>query len=729
MASEKKFVKFQKIFSLSFALIFLCHEVAAFSSKDIISPSEGVWSNVQPLVLNGEDGEELYYSFSGTDPYESGFAYDGPVVIDETGSVTVAITAISKDGERSDFSVSYTVHPVTYQTNNPDTAVFIQNLSLNPIRKYVPGTDFSIPADFSYSLSNEMKPYLSGKTLCLSAASSLDRYLPCTVSDGNISYHFVIHVTPQYTDFASAADVPFVITDWDTFTFTGEKLIYQIDDSFWSADKTPVVLDRSVSHVIRWQSMAYEQGNPVPAFELLPKPALKKTSVQNNVIELSLDTSSKMFLLGNVQSASVASSASGKISSLPAKKLSIDVFEGDSVEGTFYAGVYQNGVYQGALSTECSLDRQSCVPPFIDSSFDGEYSRSAVTVSISSFPGEHIFYAVSEPVVSAEGFTRSSENLFSAVVNEKFKPYDSKPIHLVSVNEHASYYKISAYSVDDAGNRSATAEYGVVVDEYNFYLDCTKKSDAVSAAEEDGSFSRPYTSFTRALGAINSRQYTRLYVAGDVVLDEGIAVVKRNCSIIGDDSRFIFSPLSGLKVQNALLEFSGCILEKNCSAYPAGFLSDSDSFILKHMLLVNGGELRIVRSEVVSVFGEDGILVEAENAKVLLENSGLTVQSNSYACNFSSEDTLLSSQNSRVTAVAPTCLNFSLHGGTCVLNGTSTMVIGRIGRTLEITGAKAKLTNNNFGASLENETKSLAAVWKDADSEFIEYSGNNENGF
>ena len=57
--------------------------------------------------------------------------------------------------------------------------------------------------------------------------------------------------------------LPYSIDREGNFAFTGDFLIYQIDDEYWSADKNPRKLDMRQDHIVRWQSMAYEEGNPV----------------------------------------------------------------------------------------------------------------------------------------------------------------------------------------------------------------------------------------------------------------------------------------------------------------------------------------------------------------------------------------------------------------------------------------------------------------------------------
>ena len=53
----------------------------------VISPVAGKFANRQSLILSLREGEEAFYSYTNTNPLNSGFAYDGPVLIDMTGSV------------------------------------------------------------------------------------------------------------------------------------------------------------------------------------------------------------------------------------------------------------------------------------------------------------------------------------------------------------------------------------------------------------------------------------------------------------------------------------------------------------------------------------------------------------------------------------------------------------------------------------------------------------------
>ena len=85
-----------------FALIFL-FLIVSFNgfSQEIINPSQGKWANKQVLVLDVPAGGNVFYSLNGSNPETSGFAYDGPVLIDLTGDIKLSVVIINHDGEKT----------------------------------------------------------------------------------------------------------------------------------------------------------------------------------------------------------------------------------------------------------------------------------------------------------------------------------------------------------------------------------------------------------------------------------------------------------------------------------------------------------------------------------------------------------------------------------------------------------------------------------------------------
>ncbi|MCR5606797.1 MAG: chitobiase/beta-hexosaminidase C-terminal domain-containing protein [Treponema sp.] len=107
--------------------MFINISVFALTKADIISPVPGTWNNKQPLVIsiaNYHPDIEIYYTTSGADPYQSGFAYDGPVLLEESGPVNLKIAAIDNSGKRQDFQINYRV-----QEENISDDSFIKSIS------------------------------------------------------------------------------------------------------------------------------------------------------------------------------------------------------------------------------------------------------------------------------------------------------------------------------------------------------------------------------------------------------------------------------------------------------------------------------------------------------------------------------------------------------------------------------------------------------------------------
>ena len=85
---------------LAFFVLFLVFLNGAYAQINIIRPAEGKWSTKQMLVIDTEDTAEYFYSLNGEDPKTSGFAYDGPVLIDLTGDVTLRIQKATGNEEK-----------------------------------------------------------------------------------------------------------------------------------------------------------------------------------------------------------------------------------------------------------------------------------------------------------------------------------------------------------------------------------------------------------------------------------------------------------------------------------------------------------------------------------------------------------------------------------------------------------------------------------------------------
>ena len=721
--------------------IFFAFPVFSLTQEDILSPLQGEWKNVQALVIDNHEPCGIYYSLTGSDPLVSGFAYDRPVVIEETGNVKIRITAVYPDSRRDDFTVEYTVKnsatdlaegdvsaEIAQESANENSHLseqgraFIDSICQNPLRNYISGDTFPIPKDFKYSFFNGDKPAIPGTELFIDKRNLLERYMPCTIEDSKgRKWHFVIHVVPSLDNKESITseklqqDLPFMLTDWENFYYTGTGLIYQIDDLYWSGVHQKIVLDRSIPHTVSFQSISFEKGNPITTYTIPPMPKLKKESTDGGGEVFSIDEewNGVPFLIGP----SRASLSATNVAKGFYKKIYADTFFGDEIKDGFTAGIYYGGIYQGPVKVECTLDKFPPKPPVIHSA--GKYKRGSSTTSvvIEASEGDAIFYSVSEPIVSEEGFSGASEKAFASVQTGNFTAYSGNPLELNSVNESATFYKIQAYCQDKKGNKSGLAEYRVILDECSFYLNASAPSGENVEMYEEGSYEHPFTSLEQAAEAINSCEYAILHVQGDVPCSTEIQI-NRDCLIIGFESSFEFTGEGSLSITGSKASFKDLNISKRQSSKES-----------KNLLQIKNSSVEFENCELSGVFPGDGILIDSVDSNLTFTATGLTVNAQKYSSCLSSSGGKIVCRNIRSTSSSLDSVNFNVVKGEVDVSASDFSIIANLGCAIELVKSKASLEENNFYAKLSAKSKTHGAVWNEADSFVLVNKGNNFEGW
>ncbi len=467
-------------------------------------------------------------------------------------------------------------------------------------------------------------------------------------------------------------------------------------------------LDRSVWHTVRWQSIAYEEGNPVQEMKLPPKPEVQIVK-NSDFSETAKILSSEKFLFA-------VDNPFENTKNYFYDSITVDTFEGDEFEANLSFCVYYENVFQGKILIPFSIDKRKPQSPVIRSSSISSYTRKDVNLEISGEDGCRIFYAVS-PAFETDSAAEIDANLvFKNIFADDFKLYDGSTITLTAPSEKVSFYKISAYSEDPAENKSSISEYCVVLDEFNYYLDSSSKSETA-----DGTYINPFVTFEQALETINKNEYTILNISGDICLSQSEYDITSDCLIKGNHGRLIFGRGTLLCAKNANLTFENLIIEKDSQSYSGenskNFLEAENSFV------------SIKSCELIGIFEESGILLNLSSGGLNLEDSGLTVNSSSYACAFNSLFSKITCKNSRITSSAETAVNFSVNGAFSVIENSSFTVIAKMGRCLEFVEATAQISGNTFTADLSSDLKGSSPVWKDADSNFVLNENNSQEGF
>ena len=700
--------KFKSFICIGFCL-FIC--IHSFFSLDIISPVPGTWANKQPLILDVPESCEVFYSFTGSDPLNFGFAYDGPVLIDAEGSVPLLIAIISPDGSVEHKKISYNVRIPENSWNPPfDLA--------EPFLTYSCGDVISIPEEYKYCLGKNFVPDISGRTLVLGDCSFPSRYIPCTVTNGNEFWRFVIStkatsdLAKQETEIVEDEESipPFIVSDWDYITFNRKKLIYCIDDGFWSEASGSVFIDRSVPHKISWQSVAYSPENTIYSIELPAKPQIKTVYTEN---------SSVVFEIGNGYTVSIQGYDCAPVSSI-----AIDAFYGEHLKTEIPVNIFYNSIYHGSEIIYVDIDKEPPAPPVFTSSSDLFYNRQPVTLDLNGADDSDLFYSVNLLSEKSSGFSELELTMNSFDKNNyknNYLQYDGNPIKLDTTNGNAVLYSVSAYSCDSKGNKSSLTEYKVIIDPYNYYI-----SSESSSVNPDGSLARPFSSLKDFLEAVDTEGFKRVHLDGIIPVSENI-VLSSKYEFHGINNVSGFKMLNNSSIalnSGAQVAFTNCVLELNNNI--------ANAEISPVFFNINNANVSFVGCEIVANFIGSGSIFVSDSSAVSFDNCGVTVKADRYSSLFSGVRTNLTVNSGRYTVIAPTAVIFSLSSGVFSLTNSDCKVYSNLGRVAELSGVSASISENNFTAELTGDSAAasrVTPVWFDGRSKFIQNTNNSVSGF
>ncbi len=691
-----------------YILGFLCFSFPVFSQ--VINPVSGTWSNRQLLVVDVPPEGNAFYSLNGADPERMGFAYDGPVLIDLSGEVSLSVSIIDKFGNKIAKRISYTV------TDSPlpkdeKSAQFIKEVQQRGVIDYSAGDTFSIPTTLEYSMGENSEVFTEGAELSLNRDMIISRYLPCVVSDGEGRWRFVVRISPVKSGLFSRKDVPFKIIDWDTFDFSDRNFIYKIDDGWWGQPKERIKLDRTVNHTISWQSVDYSKENIVRFYNLPPKPEIEKKVEKNGEVLVSIKGTEgyKFGLIGDGDSLCELYDS-----------LNIDTFKGDNYDGVLKTGIFYDSVCQGIIEIPFNIHKRNPLPPMLMPSVNGYFSRTAVRVALASPEKNEVFYAVAGPVVLDENYSASANDVLFDLNSVSYKKHYNAAVVLAPVSEGAAAYRIAAYCVDKHKNRSKLSEYSVIIDQKNYFLDGTI-TDPDLIAKANGTLSYPFTEFSQIVSLVNKSRFVHVRVTGDVKVPAGTTVISSNCQIDGvNDARLVLAPTTNFIIRNSSVSFSNCVISL---AESRNTTETASLFTLERgVLYLDGVELS-------AVFGKSGFVINSDNSVININNSGITSTAESYSSVISAVDSKINIKKTRLTTVAGTAVNISAKGGLFEISGSTCIVTGVMGRVAELFDTHSSIVGNNFVGDLKKPQGKNKPIYKDEKNYSVEYSGNNITGF
>ena len=686
----------KKVFLIFVSIFF---SAFVFAQLNVISPIEGTFANRQMLVLETDGSGECFYSLNGSDPEAFGFAYDGPVLIDLDGPVEIRIAKTGKNKEEK--TVKYTVIPDNAFTSSYSS--FISTFFDSGILNYTSGSILSIPETLKYSFGLPPDSFLQGRDLSISQSSVLTRYIPCTLLDDSSGkkWRFIIKTFPQSAGLYSRRDLPFVISDWELITFTNDNYIYKIDSEYWELPKKSIRLDRSVSHMIRWQDLEYQEGNPIDFFVLPPKPDLNEEVGDDGSLLFTLqgDPSYSMSLL------SAGASSAPQYQEL-FTQLGADTFYGDSVSGTLEIGFYTNSVYQGKMQVPYSINKRPPSAPLISTSSASFYSREPVAITINGESSSDLYYAISQPyTISSASETYSQDSaIFASIKADNFIKADSSTLSFVLNPEGngAVYFKVAAYSKNEK-NLGPLATYGVIIDQYNYYY-----NSLADPSIADGTSLRPYANFDQVMQAVNKGRYACIRVKGSLLVPTGIHYILSNCLFVNEaDASLEFEEGASIVVKNSnltLKNFTISSLVKEKALYKIDTLVP--------FFKLEDSVLDVDDCQIAAVFNSNGLFAEAVRSSVNVRGTIASVSAAEYASFISGLRTNVNIQNSSINASASTSVIISLNQGNVSLVNNSFKISGQKGRVAEFFAVTGSLQKNNYKASLKNSSNA-APVYSD----------------
>ena len=679
-----------------------------YAEITLLSPVEGVWANRQMLVIDNSEGGDFFYSIDGADPETFGFAYDGPVLLDVAGDVKLNVTRIAAGGKKENTAVSFTVLPDN--AGKTDYKNFIQTFFDGGILNYSAGSELVIPSDFYFFLGLPPENYMPARTLKLSAASVLSRYVPCTLFDRerNIKYRFIIKTFPQSAGVYSHRDLPFEISDRENITFKNDNFIYKVDSEYWGLPTEVRKIDRSSSHMISWQPLEYDSSNPVEFFVLPPRPELVREEAE--------DGSLICYIKGDDSYSLGVMNDDGSYSEL-FSRVGVDAFYGDAVSGNLPLGIFANSVYQGKVSLAYNINRRPPQIPIIKSNAQGFVSRGSVDVKIQGSYGSDLYIAVSQPfnLQESELSYSSDDQLFKNVELGTYKKVkgDSYSLHWAQNGLNPVYYKVSAYSKSEE-NQSSPVEFAVVIDQSNYYFDASADSQPA-----DGTAAHPFTHFNQLTDALLNQRVVKLSVKGEMKIDQAYTV-QANFEIIDEgDARLNFGPEGSLIIKASTFEISGCRIHN---------IADNRQKSVVPLIKLENSVLTMKNCLIGADFARNGNVIDAVNAIVNISDTMASANAVSYVSFISAVKSRLNIKNSSLTTNAETSVIISADGGNVTAQKNEFLVTGGNGRIAELFGLTAVFKENSFKARLTNKASKIDPIYVNKAAKYTEEK-NSVQGF
>ena len=674
-------------------IVTLSREISSTIPKiNVLSPAEGTWANRQALVIDVANDSEVFYSFSGTNPLEFGFAYDGPVLIDISGDVEVKIAAVHSSGEVIEKTIKYSVKEAKGKKAPLDIS------SMEPIISIGVDSVVNLPEDTTFVIGDNVHPYLKGQTLSPLVPSCRNNCVPLLINSNNAFYRYML----QSIDAPSTGSIqqlaltsPIQIIDWNFVMLRNENTVqYSVDNGSWQLYTEPFYIDRTQQHKITWK-----ENSKIQTVDLPPKPVLiglPENNITNTSLEIQCSNPLYTFRLEN----------QGEVSR-PLTSYYIDALYGEEKIVSVSLPIYYGNIRQGELSFSVKIDRQPPAAPLLINSENGYWFRTDIGLNL--YSPDSIYTAVQETYKSAQFYENfnTTENI-SIPDDLDFVPFAGTKMLLTGDESFAVNYTVYAYSKDAAGNKSDISVFRAIVDRNNYYLDSASRSKI-----PDGSPQNPFTTVEEAFGAVNSLEKSILHVKGYFPDLQSVQLLT-DCTITGyDNCRFSFLRDGVFKIKNCNVVIENCLFEKNGLIFgeEANYTSLSEQPIIQ----THNAQLSLNNCELIFTGVKSAQAIYGDNSKLNLSRSNITVVASNYASAVSALKSEIIGTDSRFLLTAENTVGFSLTDSLFSLKKSYCLLNTKRGRGAELYNCIYAMEDNT--CELTGPTHTILSnlqIWKDA---------------
>lgn len=722
----------------------------------IISPVPGSWANRQELVVEQSVGTEVLYSIDGSDPALSGLAYDGPILLDRSGLVTLRVVAIDRNGKRFPSQISYTVAEESIQP----PAGFPEKSAITGGGEF---TEITIPDGYSWTFGDGIPSVSGGKTIAVSAVRGAVRLYPIVISDGSHLWRYIIEngaqpavavspavsVSPavaapseatassdmpsapsssepasidaaQHLPVAAstpvAASVPVAATnapvvrihDWYFVSLSYDGPLYwSLDGSSWHQYKAPVFVDRSRDAALYWYSSGWKNGSR-QKITLPAKPVLlgiHSGDVTSSPVFLSAGKSPMTFryTVGSAFYPKAPDDGSSEFGN----GLLVEIPSGAEADFTVRVRAEYDGLVQGELVTNFTVDRKPPRKPSTGLESRPAWSRTPVQFIPMGEDSTEI--TINPPIYSRAGNDWVLDGVFGKAVD----------------------YTVTVFSVDRAGNRSDATTTRLTVELNTAYVGEAENASRDHATAGDGSPASPFAFLDEAL-ALAEQGAWRIIAHGAVPLAHSYRITG-NVSIEGKGASINASEAASISVEGGSLSLASCTLRKEAGTEEASPVVMSGLPVA--FITVKNGSLHLRDMDVrVSAKG-NACLLRTSLARVDCASSRFRLDAGDYAQLFDIADSSLDLDSSELVCSARNASTLVLTGSRAEIRDSTLAVMPKgAARAIEawasrLTLADVTLERRNQTTGNDAEKNKDTAFWLDAKSRVLAETGVASRGF